>query len=116
MSPPSSGGVLSRLRDLASGVGGADNVVVQSVVVHGRYYAATETPQLIEYCPTTLATLSRVDISNTIPGIKLMTPHPMYDDDGTLWNIGMAMGPDRVRIIHAPAFTPHHTCAGRELD
>ena len=30
-----------------------------------------------------------------IPGIKLMTPHPMYDPDGTLWNIAMAMGPTK---------------------
>ena len=24
-----------------------------------------------------------------------MTPHPMYDPDGTLWNIAFATGPDR---------------------
>ena len=30
-----------------------------------------------------------------IPGIKLMTPHPMYDPDGTLWNIALAMGPTK---------------------
>ena len=24
-----------------------------------------------------------------------MTAHPMYESDGTLWNIGFAAGPDR---------------------
>ena len=31
-------------RELADG--GADNVVVQSIALHGRYYASTEIPQV----------------------------------------------------------------------
>ena len=27
-----------------------------------------------------------------IPGIQLMTPHPLYDPDGTYWNVGIATG------------------------
>ena len=30
-----------------------------------------------------------------IPGLIIMTAHPMYEADGTLWNIGFAAGPDR---------------------
>lgn len=41
---PAKGGVLDRLRGM--GEPGADNVVVQSLVVHGHYYAATELPQV----------------------------------------------------------------------
>ena len=51
--------------------------------------------QVIEYDPVTLATLGKVDVTDRIPGVKLMTPHPLYDADGTMWNIAFAMGPDR---------------------
>ena len=30
-----------------------------------------------------------------IPGLILQTAHPMYDSDGTMWNIGVAAGPDQ---------------------
>lgn len=30
-----------------------------------------------------------------IAGLIIMTAHPMYESDGTLWNIGFAAGPDR---------------------
>ena len=30
-----------------------------------------------------------------IAGLIIMTAHPMYEADGTLWNIGFAAGPDR---------------------
>lgn len=74
---------------------GGDNVVVQSLNLFGHIYAATELPQVIEYDPVTLETLGKVDVSARIPGIRLMTPHPMYDHDGTMWNVAMASGPDR---------------------
>ena len=60
---------------------GGDNVVVQSLNLFGHIYAATELPQVIEYDPVTLETLGKVDVSSRIPGIRLMTPHPMYDND-----------------------------------
>ena len=83
--------------DRLKGIGqpGADNVVVQSLNLFGHIYASTELPQVIEYDPITLKTLGKVDISDRIPGIQLMTPHPMYDQDGTMWNVAMARGPDR---------------------
>ena len=74
---------------------GADNVVVNTLKLFGHYYAATELPQVIEYDPVTLDTLGKVDVTGKIPGIRLMTPHPLSDPDGTMWNIAFAMGPDR---------------------
>ena len=74
---------------------GADNVVVQSLNLFGHIYAATELPQVTEYDPVSLETLGKVDVSDCIPGIRLMTPHPMYEEDGTMWNIAFAQGPDR---------------------
>ena len=93
--PASDTTILKRLQALASQEEGGDNMVVQSIVVHGHYYATTELSFVIEYDPETLDTLGRRDIADMIPGIKLMTPHPMYDPDGTLWNIAMAMGPTK---------------------
>eukprot|EP00091_Calanus_sinicus_P012415 TRINITY_DN2800_c0_g1_i3.p1 TRINITY_DN2800_c0_g1~~TRINITY_DN2800_c0_g1_i3.p1 ORF type:complete len:414 (-),score=43.25 TRINITY_DN2800_c0_g1_i3:647-1888(-) len=90
---PSKGGVLDRVKSLKEP--GADNVVVNTLTIFGHYYAATELPQIIEYDPETLETLGKVDVTDKIPGIKIMTPHPLYEEDGTMWNIGFAMGPDR---------------------
>merc|ERR1711936_575974 len=90
---PAKGGVLQRFRDM--GEPGADNVVVNTLTLFGHYYAATELPQVTEYDPDTLETLGKVDVTDKIPGIKIMTPHPLYDPDGTMWNIGFATGPDR---------------------
>ena len=50
---------------------------------------------MIEYDPVSLETIGKVDISDRVPGIRLMTPHPMYDQDGTMWNVAVASGPDR---------------------
>jgi len=69
--------------------------VVNTVKLFGHCYAATELPQIIEYDPVTLETLGKVDVKDKIPGLATMTPHPLYDEDGTLWNIGFATGPDR---------------------
>ena len=91
--PPSDTSILKRLKGLTEE--GGDNVVVQSIVLHGRYYAATEISIVIEYDPETLATIGRRDVADLIPGLKLMTPHPMYDADGTLWNIALCMGPTK---------------------
>ena len=85
--------IFNRIKNLGSM--GADNVVVNTVKLFGHYYAATELPQIIEYDPVTLETLGTIDLTSTIPGIKIMTPHPLYDPDGTLWNIAFATGPDR---------------------
>merc|ERR1711892_491501 len=90
---PAKGGVLDRINKLKEP--GADNVVVNTLKLFGHYYAATELPQVIEYDPVTLETLGKVDVTDKIPGIKLMTPHPLYEPDGTMWNIAFATGPDR---------------------
>ena len=90
---PAAGGVMDRLKGMKEP--GADNVVVNTLKLFGHYYAATELPQVIEYDPVTLDTLGKVDVTGKIPGIRLMTPHPLYDPDGTMWNIAFAMGPDR---------------------
>ena len=90
---PAKGTPLDRLKAMRQP--GADNVVVQSLNLFGHIYASTELPQVIEYDPVTLETLGKVDVSDRIPGIRLMTPHPMYDPDGTMWNVAVAMGPDR---------------------
>ena len=90
---PAKGGVLDRLKGMKEP--GADNVVVNTLKLFGHYYAATELPQVTEYDPETLETLSKVDVTDKIPGIKIMTPHPLYDSDGTMWNIAFANGPDR---------------------
>ena len=73
----------------------ADNVVVTTVELFGHYYAAAEGPEIIEYDVETLETLGTVNLAIVIPGLKIMTPHPLYDEDGTLWNIGFAVGPDK---------------------
>ena len=91
--PPSDTSILKRLKGLTEE--GGDNVVVQSIILHGHYYASTEISIVIEYDPETLETLGRRDVADLITGLKLMTPHPMYDADGTLWNIGLAMGPTK---------------------
>merc|ERR1719320_884594 len=90
---PAKGGVMDRLRNL--GKPGADNVVVNTIKLFGHYYAATELPQVIEYDPVTLETIMKVDMTDKIPGVKIVTPHPLYDPDGTMWNIAFATGPDR---------------------
>ena len=74
--PASDTTLLKRLKGLTEE--GGDNVVVQSIVLHGHYYAATEISVLIEYDPETLATKGRRDLADLIPGIKLVTPHPMF--------------------------------------
>jgi len=90
---PAKGGVMDRLRNL--GKPGADNVVVNTLKIFGHYYAATELPQVTEYDPVTLETIGKVDMTDKIPGVKIVTPHPLYDPDGTMWNIAFATGPDR---------------------
>ena len=60
--------ILDRLNRLKGQ--GADNVVVSTIPLFGHYYAATELPQIIEYDPITLETLSKVDLGPIIPGIK----------------------------------------------
>jgi len=90
---PAKGGVMDRLRNL--GKPGADNVVVNTLKLFGHYYAATELPQVTEYDPVTLETIRKVDMTDKIPGVKIVTPHPLYDPDGTMWNIAFATGPDR---------------------
>ena len=89
---PAAGGVADRVRQMAEP--GADNVLVNTVQLFGRHYAATELPQVTEYCPATLATLGKVDLAARIPGLVLLTPHPLYEEDGTMWNIAIAAGPD----------------------
>ena len=89
---PAAGGVADRVRQMAEP--GADNVLVNTVQLFGRHYAATELPQVTEYCPATLATLGKVDLAARIPGLVLLTPHPLYEADGTMWNIAIAAGPD----------------------
>ena len=60
--------ILDRLNRLKGQ--GADNVVVSTIPLFGHYYAATELPQIIEYDPITLETLSKVDLGPIIPGIN----------------------------------------------
>jgi hypothetical protein len=48
-----------------------------------------------EYDPVTLHTIRKVDLTDKIPGVKIVTPHPLYEPDGTMWNIAFATGPDR---------------------
>jgi len=90
---PAKGGVMDRLKGLQEP--GADNLVVNTLKLFGHYYAASELPQIIEYDPVTLESLGKVDLTELIPGIKLVTPHPLYEPDGTMWNIAFATGPDR---------------------
>ena len=99
---------MDRLRGMKSG---ADNMVVNTVKLFGHCYAATELPQIIEYDPVTLETLGKVDVKDKIPGLATMTPHPLYDEDGTLWNIGFATGPDR----HGEVCRVCWRCLGRAL-
>ena len=60
----------------------------------GHYYAATEVPIVIEYDPNTLETLSRFDLGKIISDVRLITAHPLYESDGTMWNIASATGLD----------------------
>ena len=61
----------------------------------GHYYAATEVPIVIEYDPDTLETLGRFDLGKIISDVRLITAHPLYESDGTMWNIASATGLDR---------------------
>ena len=47
-----------------------DNVVVNTLVLFGRYYAATETTTIVEYDPVSLDTLGFVDLGSLLPGAK----------------------------------------------
>ena len=67
----------------------ADIQNVHTIQLFGHFYATTETPRVIEYDPKTLDTIQTVDLSQIIPGLLTMTPHPQYDDDGTMWNVGL---------------------------
>jgi len=87
------GNMLDRLRSLKGPV--ADNMVVNTITLFGHYYAATELAQVIEYDPVTLETLGKVDMTTKIPGLMFQTPHPLYEKDGTMWNIAMCTGPGR---------------------
>ena len=59
-----------------------------------HYYAATEVPIVIEYDPDTLETLGRFDLGKIISDVRLITAHPLYESDGTMWNIASATGLD----------------------
>ena len=43
---------------------------------------------MIEYDPDTLETLGRFDLGKIISDVRLITAHPLYESDGTMWNIG----------------------------
>ena len=65
---------------------------IQTIKLFGHFYATTELPKLIEYDPVSLATIGTVDLSELLPyRVTTMTPHPQYDNDGTLWNVGIAV-------------------------
>ena len=69
----------------------ADIQNVHTIQLFGHYYATTETPRVVEYDPETLDTIRTVDLSQTIPWLLTMTPHPQYDADGTMWNVGITL-------------------------
>ena len=69
----------------------SDSANVATIVLFGHYYATTELPKVIEYDPITLETYGTVDLSHMIPGLVTMTPHCQHDQDGTAWNIGIAI-------------------------
>ena len=50
---------------------------------------------MIEYDPDTLETLGRFDLGKIISDVRLITAHPLYESDGTMWNIASATGLDR---------------------
>ena len=65
-----------------------DNVNVATTHLFGHYYAVTELSQVIEYNPQTLETLQHIDLTDIHQGLISMTVHPLYDSDGTYWNMG----------------------------
>ena len=67
----------------------ADIQNVHTIQLFGHFYATSETPRVIEYDPMTLDTIKTVDLAQIIPGLLTMTPHPQYDEDGTMWNVGI---------------------------
>lgn len=86
--------MLQRLKGLGSKDSAGDNMVVNTFIVHGRYYAVSENPYIIEYDPVTLETLGKVNVREMIPGLAIMTAHALNDKkDGTVWNLALATGP-----------------------
>merc|ERR1740139_1168625 len=86
--------IMQRFKGLGDKNMAADNMVVNTFIVHGRYYAVTETPEVIEYDPITLETLGKVDVREMIPGLAIMTAHALNDkEDGTVWNLALCTGP-----------------------
>ena len=83
--------MMDRLKAMTGG-GMADNSNVAIISLFGHFYATTESPTVHEFDPITQATVGKVEISKIVPELKdmkTMTPHPLHDQDGTLWNLGM---------------------------
>ena len=88
---PSEWTMMDRLKAMTGG-GMADNSNVAIICLFGHFYATTESPIVHEFDPITQATIRRVEIAKIAPSLKdmkTMTPHPLHDQDGTLWNLGM---------------------------
>ena len=88
---PREWGVLDRFTALF-GDGVADNPNVAIIKLFGHNYATTEIPKIFEFDPVTLETVGSVELNKIVPELKdlrTMTPHPLHDKDGTLWNLGM---------------------------
>ena len=90
----------------------ADNSNVAMISLFGHTYATTEITTIHEFNPDTLETIQIIELPKVVPALKdlkVMTPHPMQDPDGTLWNIGMLatpLGPQAGIFKVPPPTTP----------
>ncbi|XP_071512555.1 carotenoid isomerooxygenase-like [Panulirus ornatus] len=69
----------------------SDNAPVAVVTFGGEYYCVTEAPFLHKIDPTTLETISKVDLHKEL-GINSHCPHPLTMPDGTTLNILHGVG------------------------
>jgi len=85
----------------------ADNSLVAIISLFGHHYATSELPIIHEFNPNTLETIGVVDLAKLVPALKdlkTMTPHPLLESDGTLWNMGMMANSNGIQaaIIKVP--------------
>jgi beta,beta-carotene 9',10'-dioxygenase len=70
----------------------SDNPAVVMSRIGDRWIACTESPHLIEFDPSTLATIGELKHDDSLD-LALMAAHGMTDSQGDYWNVGVEFGP-----------------------
>jgi carotenoid isomerooxygenase len=75
-----------------------DNTSVAIYPFDRDYFAVTESPVINKFDPKTLETLHSVSLNNGT-GIITQTAHPLIDEDGQVYNVGMGIVDSNVNYV-----------------